>query len=435
VPRVVSFLVLLAVILLVGAVFFRVMAQFLVPLFLACVLLVVFQPLHRWLTDRLPKRPRLCALLTTVLILLAVLLPLTWLGWKAYSEFYALLVPPTEVAAQQEPSAVKPDTATDSPEPDQQVATNHLADRLTQFALDLRDTFERYTHVKLNDEDLEAVVRKATGLVGTAALGIVQTALGILVGLFIMVIALYYFLADGPAIIEALMRLSPLEKRHELELFARFVQVSRSVVLATLLSAAAQGVLAGAAYYFVLPSAAPIFLLTALTMVLAIVPFVGAAGTWVFVCAWVYLYGERMVDGQLGADGNPIKAIVLAVYCAVVVSGIDNVIKPLVLHGQSNLHPLLALMSVLGGVTVLGPVGILVGPMLVSFLQALLNMFHKELHEWGDSSGEPPEKLATAAAAKAANAIVDATADKPPNKSQQPSAAKDASAKDKRKQD
>src|SRR3989304_3920616 len=149
-----------------------------------------------------------------------------------------------------------------------------------------------------------------------------------------MVIALYYFLADGPAIIEALMRLSPLEKRHELELFARFVQVSRSVVLATLLSAAAQGVLAGAAYYFVLPSAAPIFLLTALTMVLAIVPFVGAAGPWGFVCAWVYLYGERMVDGQLVADGNPIKAIVLAVYCAVVVSGIDNVIKPLGLPGQ-----------------------------------------------------------------------------------------------------
>jgi hypothetical protein len=72
-------------------------------------------------------------------------------------------------------------------------------------------------------------------------------------------------------------------------------------------------------------------------------------------------------------------AILLAVYCGGVVSTIDNVIKPLVLHGQSNLHPLLALMSVLGGVKALGPVGILVGPMLVAFVHALLVMVNKEL--------------------------------------------------------
>ena len=57
----------------------------------------------------------------------------------------------------------------------------------------------------------------------------------------------------------------------------------------------------------------------------------------------------------------------------------DNVIKPLVLHGQSNMHPLLALLSVIGGVQALGPIGILVGPMIVAFLQALLNILHTEL--------------------------------------------------------
>jgi predicted PurR-regulated permease PerM len=61
---------------------------------------------------------------------------------------------------------------------------------------------------------------------------------------------------------------------------------------------------------------------------------------------------------------------------------VDNLIKPLVLHGQSNLHPLLALLSVLGGVSALGPIGIIVGPMVVSFLQALLNMLHLELQDF-----------------------------------------------------
>ena len=85
-PRVISFIVLLAIILLVGVVFFQVMAQFIVPLFLACVLLVVFQPLHGRILGRMPKHPRIAALITTILILLVVLLPLVSLGWRAYGE-------------------------------------------------------------------------------------------------------------------------------------------------------------------------------------------------------------------------------------------------------------------------------------------------------------------------------------------------------------
>jgi hypothetical protein len=148
----------------------------------------------------------------------------------------------------------------------------------------------------------------------------------------------------------------------------------------------AQGLLAGAGFYFALPDNAPIFLLMMLTMVLAVVPFVGAAGVWIPTCLWIFFYKERLVEGQW-VEGSPFTALVLAAYCAGVVSTVDNVIKPLVLHGQSNLHPLLALMSVLGGVTVLGPVGILVGPMLVAFIHALLVMVNKELRLLGSGDG------------------------------------------------
>src|SRR5688572_28001056 len=70
------------------------MLQFMVPLLLACVLLVVFVPLHRWSRELIPRWPRLAALFTTVLILLSVLLPLIWLGWRAYVDFHALLERP-----------------------------------------------------------------------------------------------------------------------------------------------------------------------------------------------------------------------------------------------------------------------------------------------------------------------------------------------------
>ena len=69
----------------------------------------------------------------------------------------------------------------------------------------------------------------------------------------------------------------------------------------------------------------------------------------------------------------------LALWGFFVVSTVDNIIKPIVLHGQSKLHPLLALLSVLGGVGALGPIGIFVGPIAVAFLQAALTMLQLEL--------------------------------------------------------
>ena len=185
-------------------------------------------------------------------------------------------------------------------------------------------------------------------------------------GLLIMLISIYYFLIDGPEMIKTAMRLSPLDDRYEEELLVEFGQVSRAVVLATLLSAVAQGLLASIAYFFA--GFEPVFLLTVVTMMLALVPFVGAAAVWVPAALYLAFIDERMTAG-----------IVLAIYGACIISMADNVIKPLVLHGESNMHPLMALLSVLGGVQALGPIGILVGPMLLAFLQALLNMLQHEI--------------------------------------------------------
>ena len=97
---------------------------------------------------------------------------------------------------------------------------------------------------------------------------------------------------------------------------------------------------------------------------------------WVPACLWLHFY-----------HGSTVTAVLLAIYCGAIVSMADNVIKPMVLHGRSNLHPLLALLSVLGGVQALGPIGIFVGPMVVAFLQTLLNMLQTEL----DAMSKKPE--------------------------------------------
>lgn len=216
--------------------------------------------------------------------------------------------------------------------------------------------------VSFLQENLFSIGGKGVAFVGSL---VISTA--------IMVIAFYFFLLDGPAMLETFKGLSPIDDDHEQELVSEFANVSRAVVVATLLSALAQGLLAGIGFYFV--GLDSVFLLTVMSAVLAMVPFVGAASVWI-PCA-LYLY---FVDNNLAA------AIGLTIYGVAVISMADNIIKPLVLHGQSNIHPLLAFLSVIGGVGALGPIGILIGPMVVAFLQTLLKILRQEMVDLSQTS-------------------------------------------------
>ena len=186
--------------------------------------------------------------------------------------------------------------------------------------------------------------------------------------LFILTLSIFYFLLDGPEMVRSAMELSPIDDAYEEEMITEFSKLSRAVVVATLLSAIAQGLLAGIGYACVWGGES-LFMLIILTTLLAMVPFVGAAAVWVPVC----IYLAFVEEGRIAA------AIGLGLYGFFIISMADNIIKPWVLKGQSNLHPLFALLSVLGGVQALGPIGVLVGPMIVAFLQSLLNILHRDL--------------------------------------------------------
>ncbi len=193
-------------------------------------------------------------------------------------------------------------------------------------------------------------------------------------GLVVLIIAIYFFLLDGPAMTRTVMRLSPLDDAYEERLLEEFDRTSRAVVLATILSALAQGVLAALGYYVAgLDSVVLLFLATTF---MALIPFLGAMAVWLPCVLWLGFVDERWF-----------AALALGLWGALFVSTIDNVIKVFILHGRSQLHPLLALLSVLGGVQVFGPIGLLVGPMIVVFLQTLLEILQQELLK--DSAAEP----------------------------------------------
>lgn len=184
-------------------------------------------------------------------------------------------------------------------------------------------------------------------------------------GLLIFVMALFFWFADGPEIVSALMVLSPLEDKYEQQLLTEFQMLVRAVVAGSIASATAQAVLSGIGFWFA--GMHSIFLLMALTALLAMVPFVGASLVWIPASLWL-AFGE----------GNMTAGIALAIYGALIVSTVDNVIRPWIIMERASLHPLAGLLGVLGGIQTLGPLGVFIGPIVVAFLQTLLTLLHRE---------------------------------------------------------
>lgn len=445
--RLVSFAVLIGILIVIVVLFYQVMAVFLLPLFMAALLGVVFQPLYRWAFEKLWKRRYLAAGVTTVLVLVVVLAPaglvVTMAALQSISVFERIQA--TDVAGkakllrqdfdldipdqvdlhqfdatlnnwreQQKLGAIPTVTSKDvdillrrldrleRAAEEVQAAEIPAADTLRAALLELQksppqtleqddavlevDTeYRQYRRAFLggslkgwlkelanpSDEQMEAALKRATSSAGSPLIALGGDTLAILgktvLGIVITMASLFFFLAEGENMVNAVVRLSPLEEKYLRELVEEFVRVCRAVVTASLLSAVVQGLLAGVGFYFAgLENAVALLML--LTMVLSMVPFTGAATVWVPVCLYLYF-----VEGRLAAS------IMLAVYGAGVISTADNFIKPMVLHGQSNLHPLLALLSVLGGIQALGPIGIVVGPMVVVFLQTTLKILQREL--------------------------------------------------------
>ena len=358
--RLVSLGVILGLIAVFGLLSLRVMSGFLLPLLLAAMLVVIFGPLHRWLRDRLRAPAWVSAAVTTLFVLLIVLVPLFLLVARAGGDAVAMLRAPDGL-------------------------------RLDPKVLDgLVESVNNATGLHITADGVNAEVRQlAEEWIGPIAARTPVVIVKLIIGLIVMTVALFYFLADGGRILAAAMRLIPLDARYQWQLLEEFEEVSRAVVSSTLLAAIVQAVLAGFGFY--VAGLKGVFLLTLLTFFGALVPFVGAAAVW----GTASLYLLFFVKDTWAAAG-------LALWGLCVVSTVDNIIKPIVLHGQSKLHPLLALLSVLGGVGALGPIGIFVGPIAVAFLQAALTMLQTELDslsggaaiaglETPSRPGRPPE--------------------------------------------
>ena len=183
----------------------------------------------------------------------------------------------------------------------------------------------------------------------------------------LMLLIIFYFLKDGKKWKKAIVILSPLEDKDDEKIISRLVFSVNAVIRGYLFISLVQGILMGIGLWlFDIPNPALWGLVAAVSSLL---PTIGTA--LVSVPAIIFLF----------AIGNITSAVGLLIWAIVAVGLIDNFLSPLILGKKINIPSLLILFSVLGGISLLGPVGILIGPLTVSLLFTLISIYRNEFKQ------------------------------------------------------
>ncbi len=200
-------------------------------------------------------------------------------------------------------------------------------------------------------DGLQALLKSAAAMGGTVALG----AIGTLVGFFMMLFLLFFFLRDGRAMLEGATRLVPVEAKRRARLLKYLAEVTRAVVFGSAVTALIQGAFVGAGFALVgLPS--PV-VFGVLAMIAAFLP---AGAAMVLTPAILYL----------GFTGRWGAAIFLAFWTAALWIG-ENVLRPLLTAHHAQVSTLAIFVGAIGGAAAFGILGLVVGPVLLSFVVAL----------------------------------------------------------------
>jgi len=288
------------------------------------VLYAVFAPVHVWLSLRV--RPKIAASLVVVLALFLIVVPGV--------SFAGLIV---NQAQQITGSVVR----------------NPILGRIAQLELGGIDIGPRIAELGA----------KIVGWLGSSAFGLIGTATRLALNLTISLFGLFYLLLQPGETWEAVRPYIPFSARNTEKLRQRFRDVTTSTIIGTGLTAAAQGAILGLAFWIVgLPNA---LFWGVVTMVFGILPIVGSALVWV-PAAIALLVASR-----------PGPAALIALVGAFV-GNVDYILRPMVFRRWANIHPLVTLVGALAGVPFFGILGLLIGPLALSYFFELVKMYREE---------------------------------------------------------
>ena len=218
---------------------------------------------------------------------------------------------------------------------------------------------------------LEEAMKKMSGFFADQASDFIFAIPFIVLSIFITFFVMFYLFKDGKALVEKTAVMLPIRESHKKRIISRLSEMTFAVIYGTILVAFIQGVVGLFGYYiFGVPSA---LMLGMLTVIAALLPFVGTILVWLPVSVSIILMG-------LGTGNNATvwAGIGLMIYGALIISSVDNILKPYIIGKKSGMHPVLVLIGALGGIYLFGFIGFVAGPIILELFIVVLDIYKEE---------------------------------------------------------
>ncbi|HEX6276610.1 MAG TPA: AI-2E family transporter [Polyangiaceae bacterium] len=331
--------VLVVVALGITLLFLGMIAEFLIALLLAALAAGILRPLNKRMIQRFGGRRSLAAAVATALLFFLGIGPVVT---------FAIIVGVQAVDIAQEVGPWARDHLG-------QVGTfNSLAERFPE--LESLRPYRNQILAKLGE-----LGSTLGSLVVAAATAAARETFSFFLLLFVMLYATFFFLLDGRETLQKILYYLPLPPEDEERLVARFVSVARATIKGSGVVGIAQGAAGGIGFWVAGIQGAALW--ATVMAVFSIVPGIGTAVVW--VPAVVYLF----------ATGHTLAAVLLAIWCVVVVGTIDNFLRPWLVGKDTKMSDLLVLLSTLGGITMFGAVGVVIGPIIAALFVTVWEIY------------------------------------------------------------
>jgi len=328
--QVAFFFLILAV---VAVLSFFILKTYLAALFLALIFFITFKPIHLRILKMTGNRDALAAFLTMTFIIIVIFIPLVFFGLLLFNDARDLYF---NVISDQWQTSFATKWGS--------FVEDHLTSALPYFSFDLESYVSQI--LKWLIDHLDSVF---------------SSFFNILINFFIMSLALFYLLKDGRHFKIATLSLSPLDDRYDQDIFNNVEKVVNSVVRGSLLVSIVKGFLTTIGFlFFGVPNAVFWGFISA---IVSLIPGVGTG--LVFVPALIYLFLNDHVSALFG----------LLIWGIFLVGLIDNILGPYLMKRGISIHPILILLSVIGGISLFGFVGFVAGPVALSLFFALLQIY------------------------------------------------------------
>ncbi len=341
----VFFFVLLLVILYLAYLIF---SPFVQAVAWAAILAMIVYPIYEWLLKILKGRATLAALIVTVLIIFLIVFP-------ALRVIVFLSQETVELASTMRTSVESAEIEAWKGTPWVQRVLNawdSISAELEFFDIDLR-------------QSVAQGAQSASAFLASQVKDVAQNVFLFTINFIIALFTLFFMLRDGQALANRIHSLLPMDQQHKDHLFQHIVNALFAVIHGALITAMIQGMLAGLGYWFL---DVPFYVVLAVTTAFtALFPIGGSLLVWLPTS--IYL---GFVEGPLW------RGVALFFWGLLIVGSIDNLLKPLLIGNRLQLPILILFFSILGGLKLFGIIGLILGPMIVTLLLALLDLYMKD---------------------------------------------------------